>query len=583
MHRTNPSRLATMLALATALVPVACADDPSSPATSTDTSESGETTLAPEPAETSGTSTSDTEALDTSGSSSGTSDASGTTGESTGEPAETGSTGEMPPPAFEGLQACMEQLVAGSEPSGAAASVVLGDALVWAGGFGVRHPEEGGTVDEHTRFRVASVTKMMTAMAALSLVDDGSLDLDAPMGELLPPFGDPSHPEWTASLTSRQLLSHQGGFYDYLTLDGPREDEALAEAVLGQIFTNVPFLVEPGAMWNYSNPNYSVAGLAVEQAAGVPYRAVVEQRVFAPLGMTRSTFDVDVVEADGNYAVGIVGEQRFGATDYDNAWGRPAGYAWASAEDLGRLARLLLRGDEAVLSAAAHQQLVTPELDTRLFLDRVHYGLGLFHYDFIPTDAGFLEIDNFDHGGNLPGYTTLVHVVPELDVAMAIVGNGDVLDLYPCVVAALGDLPGFELQPVVPDTEAELTVLEDYVGSYADPAFVVGDFSIALEGDALQVSFPVLDQFDIPYAPTLQLVSRDNFVVEIQGIPFPLTGLYGEGGALQYVRTRLFVGERASVVRPQRIDPARTLDALQRLRWDEPTRTRAIAAATRAR
>src|SRR5690606_36121407 len=267
-----------------------------------------------------------------------------------------------------------------------------GDELVWSQGFGVRHPDQGGVVDPDTRFRVGSVNKSMTAIAALSLVDDGSLELDAPLGELLPPFGDPTHPDWTAALTTRLLLSHQGGLFDYLTIDGPREDEALAEAVLGELFAQLPYMVESGAMWNYSNPNFMVAGLVLEQAAAVPYRELMDQRVFTPLGMTRSTFDVHAVEDDGNYAWGV-STQLYAATDYDNAWARPPGYAWASARVLGRYARFLLRGDRATLSTAAHQELLEPEIDTQAFLDRMHYGLGLFHADFLPLAEGFIEVD----------------------------------------------------------------------------------------------------------------------------------------------------------------------------------------------
>lgn len=582
MPRAHHSPLATLttLTLASSVLLGGCVPPDSSPEADAETSEG--TTESP-PAVTSGATpepegtTTDNLAPD----GSGTSDPSDSSDSSDGS----SSTGTEPP-SFEGLHACMEQLVDGPELSAAAASVVQGDQIVWSAGFGVRHPDMGGTVDEHTRFRVASVTKMMTAMAALALVDDGSFDLDAPMSGLLPPFGDPNHPEWIAGMTTRQLLSHQAGLLDYLTLDGPRDDDALANAVLGPLFTQVPFLVEPGVMWNYSNANYSVAGMAVEQAAGMPYRAVVQQRVFDPLGMDRSTFDVDAVEADGNYAWGVYGQDLFGASDYDNGWGRPAGFAWSTAEDLGQLARLVLQGDEAVLSEASHQQLLTPEVDAQLFLDRMHYGLGLFHADFIPTSGGLLEIDNIDHGGNLPGYTSLVHTIPELDLAVALVANGDTLDLYPCVAAVLGDLPDVELVPVIPDTQAELTVLDDYVGDYADPALVVGDFSIASTPGGLEVSFPELDALSIPYEPALDLYARDNFILTIQGFSLQLTGIRGDDGSLHYVRTRAFVGHPAPAMmpaEPRRLDPQRTRAELQRMRWEQPSRLAAMVSAVRPR
>ncbi|MEM9457665.1 MAG: serine hydrolase domain-containing protein [Myxococcota bacterium] len=571
----------TALTLASGLLLGACVPPDSSPEADTETSEG--TTESPTPATSgappqTGDSTTDDFAADGSSSS-----GSPSSSDSSDDSSSTGTE----PPSFPGLQACMEQLVDDPQLSAVAASVVQGDQIVWSAGFGSRHPDMGGTVDEHTRFRVASVTKMMTAMAALAQADNGNLDLDAPMGDVLPPFGDPTHPEWIAGMTTRQLVSHQAGLLDYLTLDGPRGDDALANAVLGPLFTQVPFLVEPGVMWNYSNANYSVAGMAVEQAASMPYRSVVQQRVFDPLGMDRSTFDVDAVDADGNYAWGIYGQDLFGAVDYDNGWARPAGYAWSTAEDLGQLARLLLQGDPAVLSEASYQQLMTPQIDTQLLLDRMHYGLGLFHADFIPTPDGFLEIDNIDHGGNLPGYTTLVHVTPELDLGVALVANGDTLNLYPCVAAALDDLPDFELDPVPPDNQAELTVLDDYVGDYSDPAFIVGDFSISSTPTGLEVSFPELDALAIPYEPALDLYARDNFIFTIQGTGLSLTGIRGDDGSLQYVRTRVFVGHPTPAMMPaeprrpdSQLDPQRTRAEIRRLRWDQPSR---LAAAVSAR
>jgi CubicO group peptidase (beta-lactamase class C family) len=455
---------------------------------------------------------------------------------------ETGSSDDLPPEVVEAIDACMTDLVASPTLSGGAAAVVHGGETVWIQGFGVRHPDRSEPVDVDTRFRVGSVTKVMTAATAMTLVAEDALELDAPIGDTLPPFGDPAHPEYTTALTLRQLLSQQGGFYDHLTIDGPRGDDALADAVLGEVFSEIPFLVEPGKFYNYSNPNYSLAGLLVERAVGRPYRHAVEDRLFGPLQMTRSTFDVEAVEADGNYAHGVVDGGVFDARAFDNGWGRPAGFAWSSARDLARLVGFLQHGDSDVLPRWAHAELLRPQVDTLAVLDRVRYGLGLRHSDFIPVEDGFLEYDNIEHDGSLPGYSALVHLAPELDLGLAFVANGNDVNFYPCIEAALAEIPWFDATPTLLDLQVEHTDADAFVGDWVEPLAIVGDFSIARsDRGGLEVSFPQLDRAGISYLPDLIPVTLDNFHLIIDGFPVLLTGIFDDTGELTHLRTRLFV------------------------------------------
>jgi CubicO group peptidase (beta-lactamase class C family) len=459
----------------------------------------------------------------------------------------------LPPDVTRALDACMTALVDSPSLSGAAAALVHRGDPVWMNGYGVQHPRRDDEVDVDTRFRVGSVTKVMTAATAMTLVAEGELELDTPFADALPPFGDRAHPEYTAALTLRQLLSQQGGLTDYLTIDGPRDDGALADAVLGDLFADVPFLVEPGAFYNYSNANYSLAGLLVERAAGVPYREAVEERLFAPLRMARSTFDVDAVAADGNYAHGVVEGGTFDAQAYDNGWGRPAGFAWSSARDLAALVAFLQRGDPDVMSARAHAELLAPQVDTLALLDRVHYGLGLLHSDFLAVEGGFLEYDNIEHDGGLPGYTALVHMAPELELGFAFVANGNDVSFDPCIAAALAEVPGFDARVHDPDLRIEDTDADAFLGAYVEPLSTVGDFTISRSArGGLAISFPMLDRTGVPYLPELIPITRDNFHVVIDGFPVLVTGIFDDAGRLAYLRTRLFVAHPRAGLRDAR-------------------------------
>lgn len=472
---------------------------------------------------------------------------------STGEDASESSSGEPSDDALssavvEAVGACMDALVEAPNLSGAAVAVVHRGETVSIQGFGVLHPDRTEPVNADTRFRVGSITKMMTAATAMTLVAEDALALDAPIGESLPPFGDPAHPEYTRAITLRQLLSHQAGLSDRLAIDGPRGDDALARAVLGDLFTEVPFLVEPGTFYNYANPNYAVAGLLVERAAGVPYREVVTERLFGPLRMTRSTFDVDRVELDGNYAHGVVVGTTFDAQAYDNGWARPAGFAWSSARDLANLVAFLQHGDDDVLPRSAHTELLRPQVDTLAVSNRIHYGLGLVHGTFVPVEDGVIEVDTIEHDGSLPGYSALVHLVPELDLGFAFLANGNDVGFYPCIAAALAEVPGFDATPTRLDLDLEDTDVDAFVGDFVEPLATVGDFSIARTERGLEVSFPLLDRAGIPYLPLLVPASRNNFHLVLDGFPVLLTGIFDADGRLTHLRTRQFVARPAPTI-----------------------------------
>ncbi len=112
----------------------------------------------------------------------------------------------------------------------------------------------------------------------------------------------------------------------------------------------MPFTVAPGTFYNYANPNFMLAGLVAEEAAGRPYREVMRRRVFKPLGMTRAVFLPSEVLADNDFAYGVRNARAIAPGDYDNAIERPAGFAWTSAEDLAKFAQFILRGNPAALS-----------------------------------------------------------------------------------------------------------------------------------------------------------------------------------------------------------------------------------------
>lgn len=162
---------------------------------------------------------------------------------------------------------------------GVAVAVVRNGEIVLAKGYGIANLEHNVPVKSETIFQSGSVGKQFTAMAAMILVEEGKLDLDAKISKYLE-----GTPEAWKDITVRHLLTHTGGMTDY-----PRdfdfrkdytEDELLKRAI------QVPLAFQPGEKWSYSNLGYVVLGILIGKVSGKFYGDFLKERVFAPLGMT---------------------------------------------------------------------------------------------------------------------------------------------------------------------------------------------------------------------------------------------------------------------------------------------------------
>ncbi len=242
---------------------------------------------------------------------------------------------------------------------------------------GFEDREAGITTSPRTMYRWASISKPVTAVAAMQLVDAGKLDLDTDVRTLVPEF--PEKP-WT--VTPRLLLCHQGGIVHYrngeviklprpTTPENPYEDVILA---LGT-FKESPLVCEPGTKYSYTTHGYILLSAAVERAAGVKFWPLVQEKIARPAGMTSFRPDYQWETID-NSAVGY----RKGkdgdvvrSTDTDVSWKLGGGGFISTVGDLSRFSIALIDG-----------KLVKPEtlgvMSTKQALKdggATNYGLGL--------------------------------------------------------------------------------------------------------------------------------------------------------------------------------------------------------------
>ena len=165
-------------------------------------------------------------------------------------------------------------LVEANGVPGMGAAVVRDGELVWSGSAGLRDVERGLPVEARTKFRLASVSKVVTATAAAQLAEQGALDADAPVQDMLPWLDAP----WPA-LTPRQLASHTSGLPHYQAIDEARGGTRYAtvrDAV--RVFERRPLLTAPGAAYAYSSWGYTLLSAVVEARARQPFLEFVRTR-----------------------------------------------------------------------------------------------------------------------------------------------------------------------------------------------------------------------------------------------------------------------------------------------------------------
>ncbi|MCE7079633.1 serine hydrolase [Streptomyces sp. ST2-7A] len=226
----------------------------------------------------------------------------------------------------------------------------------------------GVPIGSRTRFGLASVTKMFTATALLSLLPDPLRDLDTPVVDLLPARLRPV--ELHPGVAVRHLLTHTSGVADYFEEETATEDWVAEFAALWSerpvyrvtrptdflpLFADLPPHGPPGSRYRYSNAGYILLGLVLEQLTGTDYRQAVAERVFAPAGMRETGFPAaDEILPD--LATGHLRPRAPGQPWRSNVFavpavGGPDGGAFATAADLDRF-----------LTAYAEGRVLAPDL-----------------------------------------------------------------------------------------------------------------------------------------------------------------------------------------------------------------------------
>jgi len=315
---------------------------------------------------------------------------------------------------------------------GLAAGIVQGGRLVHATTVGLADIEAARPVAADTAFRIASMTKNMTALGVLALRDQGRLALDAPLSRYVPQFAAVAPATRDSPPVSlRHLLTHVAGF----VTDDPWGDRVLGMTPAGLdalIATGKLFARPPGLAFDYSNLGYALLGRVLTNVSGEPYQAFIRRTILQPLGMTRTTFDA-LDAARGDYAFGYrLDDGRWSREriEPDGEVGAMGGLA-TTVPDYARYVAFLLSAwparDEpeqgpvrrsSVRELALWQSPPFPAdtVDGQPVAPSA-YGYGLVH----STDAKLGR--RLHHSGGLPGYGSHVLMLPDRGWGVFAFGN----------------------------------------------------------------------------------------------------------------------------------------------------------------
>ncbi len=328
-------------------------------------------------------------------------------------------------PAFRDFIAFMEQELDSSHTVGAAYTIVHEGDVVYTGTFGERETGSKKMVNEHTLFRLASVSKGFAGALACILEMDGAFSLDERIIDYYPNFRLKDSIN-TVNLTIRHILSHTSGLVPYAFDNLVEADEELHTIV--ERLPEVNISAPPGELYGYQNVLFSMLDPISRRATGVPYQVLLQEKIFNPLGMKDASAGPVNLSEQPNMAFPHVRKGRGYVTlnpheGYYNVM--PAAGVNASISDMGQWLIALLGYKPEQLPEEVRNQLASPIIYTPLksrytrfwkpFRER-YYSLGWRIYRYQGRDIIY-------HGGYIRGYRAEIGFCPEENVGIAFLQN----------------------------------------------------------------------------------------------------------------------------------------------------------------
>jgi CubicO group peptidase (beta-lactamase class C family) len=313
--------------------------------------------------------------------------------------------------------------MASTHAPGLSVALVENGEYEWSQGFGFADLENNVPASEHTLYRLASISKSLTATAAMELWERGQLDLDAPVQKYCPSF-----PQKPWPITTRQVLGHLGGIRHYKSdsqgdpeLGNTKHFDDPIQAGLN-FFKDDPLVAQPGTSFHYSTQGYTLVGCVIEGASGVKYVDFMRKNVFVPAQMDQTQVDDRVAIVP--YRTRFYEKETSGAVrnaDFlDSSYKIPGGGWLSSAEDMAQFEAAIL--NDKLIRRSTRDLMWTPLKPSDGSKDA--YGLGWGREEQTAT-----EIAAVGHTGGQQGTSTAFAIAPEQRAGVVVLANVENLNV----------------------------------------------------------------------------------------------------------------------------------------------------------
>ncbi len=317
------------------------------------------------------------------------------------------------------IEKAVSSFMSANTVPGISAAVVQDGQPAWSEGFGMSDLENFVPATSATLYRLASLSKTITATAVMQLWERGKLDLDAPVQKYCPAF-----PQKEAPITTRELLGHLGGIRHYnpdgkgdIPEDSAKHFASMEESL--QIFAADPLVAKPGTKFHYSTYGYTVVGCVLEGAASRKYMDYVRENIFRPAEMEHTQADdlsAIVLHRARWYHKDASGTLR-NAGVLDSSYKIPGGGMIASADDMARYEAAILA--DKLVQRSTREVMWTPQKAADGSQNGYALGWGT------STVAGVKVVA---HTGSQQGTSTSIILAPDRHAAVVVLANLDGVD-----------------------------------------------------------------------------------------------------------------------------------------------------------